>query len=683
MANSFPSTPRTANGKTDIEILPGARRSDSDEATFAQSDRPYTHKDSSSDEHAYAFYAEHGPPIDNFNNQKRLEDDYAHHNKLWWSRVRHYIRDPAAEFFGTFIMIVFGDGSVAQVLLSSSPNLDKANQNKGEYQSISWGWGIGVMLGVYVAGCAGGHLNPAVTFCNCLYRGFPWRKLPIYACAQVAGCFCGAAVIYGNYKSAINVYEGSPDRRTVPGYSETATAGVFCTYPQPFLEKKGQFFSEIIGSAVLIFVIFALKDDNNLGAGNMVPLALFFLIFGIGATLGWETGYAINLARDFGPRLFTYFVGYGHEVWSAGNYYFWIPMVAPFIGGTFGGFLYDVFVFTGKSPVNTPWLGLKRILRPDIAAVREEMLGKPKDADKSKSGREKVENLEFVCRTIENLLLNSSTDAGQSLNIGFLAKYFSQEDVNQEAFLCRSSLFERARPEASSGPLPRTENERQMSAKLHCLYGVPIECHGRTRSGWTYPHACSKVYDLRNYTDATLWGPFREDGSQRVDWERLEAIMVILGHNIQNFSNRAKGGVKPIWSNPFQGAYPKSFKNPLRKTDETSHVKEVSSSLEAQDPFGVTGTWFRVVCFLDYHELHAYNFSTPDPPPGVPRPALDTVEAIRLIIMNIRVTKVEPPGEDDHQSYPVVHFRGSSRSMHASWDPNANSTIRGASLCGV
>lgn len=129
---------------------------------------------------------------------------------------------------------------------------------------------------------------------NCLYRGFEWWKWPIYACAQVAGCFCGAAIIYGNYKSAIDAYEGV-GVRTVPGYSDTATAGVFNTYPQPFLTKTGQVFSEIIASAVLIFVIFAVKDERNLGAGNLVPLMLFFLIFGIGATLGWETGYAINL----------------------------------------------------------------------------------------------------------------------------------------------------------------------------------------------------------------------------------------------------------------------------------------------------------------------------------------------------------------------------------------------------
>lgn len=182
------------------------------------------------------------------------------------------------------------------------------------------------MLGVYVCGCSGGHLNPAITFVNCLYRKFPWRKWPIYACAQVAGCFCGAAVIYGNYKSAIDLYEGGPGIRTVPGYSDHSTAIVFCTYPAPFMTKTGMFFSEFIASSVLVFVIFALKDDANLGAGNLVPLGLFFLIFGIGATLGWETGYAINLARDFGPRLFTYFVGYGSNVWKAGGYYFWVRL---------------------------------------------------------------------------------------------------------------------------------------------------------------------------------------------------------------------------------------------------------------------------------------------------------------------------------------------------------------------
>ena len=99
------------------------------------------------------------------------------------------------------------------------------------------------------------------------------------------------------------------------------------------MTRAGMVFDEFLASAILMFVIFALKDDTNKGqfsaSGAWFPLGLFFLIFGIGACFGWQTGYAINLARDFGPRLMSYAVGYGHEVWSAGGYYFWIPMVIP------------------------------------------------------------------------------------------------------------------------------------------------------------------------------------------------------------------------------------------------------------------------------------------------------------------------------------------------------------------
>jgi len=259
---------------------------------------------------------------------------------LLWFKVREYCRDAFSEFFGTMILILFGDGVVAQVLLS--------HEQKGDYQSISWGWGydpssfwypsfkltvlffhsrLGVMLGVYASGASGGHINPAVTFANCVFRGFPWRKFPIYALAQTLGAMAGSAIVYGNYKSAINSYEGGPNIRTVPGYSTTATAGIFCTYPAEFMTKTGQFFSEFLASAILMFMVFALKDDGNLGAGPLVPLALFFVIFGIGACFGWETGYAINVARDFGPRLTSYMLGYGHEVWAAGNYYFWVCFI--------------------------------------------------------------------------------------------------------------------------------------------------------------------------------------------------------------------------------------------------------------------------------------------------------------------------------------------------------------------
>ncbi|KAH6894686.1 aquaporin-like protein [Thelonectria olida] len=274
--------------------------------------------------------------------------------QLAWSRARDYCMDFFSEFLGTMTLILFGDGVVAQVVLSRG--------TKGDYQSISWGWGIGVMFGVYVGGKSGGHLNPAVTLANCLYRGLPWRKFPVYFFGQLLGAMAGAAIVYANYKSAFDMYEGGPGIRTVG--LENSTAGVFCTYPAEFMTRTGMFFSEFVASTILQMVIFSMVDSQNIGAGPLLPICLFFLIFGIGACFGWETGYAINLARDFGPRLVSYMIGYGHEVWSAGGYYFWIPMVAPFFGTAFGGFLYDTFIYTGESPINTHMLGLPRLAKP-------------------------------------------------------------------------------------------------------------------------------------------------------------------------------------------------------------------------------------------------------------------------------------------------------------------------------
>jgi len=298
-------------------------------------------------------YAEHGAPVDHVGSYAIYPPAGA---ELRWSRIRDYFRDPFSEFFGTFILIMFGDGGVAQVVLSK--------YKEGDYQSISWAWGIGVMLGVYTSGVSGGHINPCVTLANCVFRKFPWRKFPAYMLAQTLGAMCGAAVVYAGYRDAIEEYEGGPGILTVPGYSDHATAGIFCTYPVSFMSTTGQFFNEVIASALLMFTIYACKDDNNIGAGKLMPLALFFIIFGIGACWGWETGYAINFARDFGPRLVSYFIGYGHNVWAAGNYYFWVPMVAPFCGCLLGGWLYDVFIFTGESAVNTPWMGLEQVIRP-------------------------------------------------------------------------------------------------------------------------------------------------------------------------------------------------------------------------------------------------------------------------------------------------------------------------------
>ncbi|MCJ1473819.1 hypothetical protein MMC13_002470 [Lambiella insularis] len=250
-------------------------------------------------------------------------------------------------------------------------------------------------------------------------------------------------------------------------------------------------------------------------------------------------------------------------------------------------------------------------------------------------------------------------------------RYHFASNANLGSLVCQSTMFQQALRECLS--YRTTSNDNQLSAKLHCLFGVPIDEPLDRKHLRAYPFACSKVYDLRNYTPDTLWGPFRDDGSECVDWEKVEAIMVVIGYNIRLFSERTNNHFKPIWTVPFEGAAPNSYQSlqPLRLQNEPK------PPVDLLDPYNITGTWMRVVCFLDYTEFYDYNFVSPDPPPGQPRPPLDTDEATRLIITKLKPTKAEAPGENDGPDLPVMHFSGTSHSTHAHWDPNANSKIRG------
>ncbi|KAK4103793.1 hypothetical protein N658DRAFT_467377 [Parathielavia hyrcaniae] len=254
----------------------------------------------------------------------------------------------------------------------------------------------------------------------------------------------------------------------------------------------------------------------------------------------------------------------------------------------------------------------------------------------------------------------------------------------------------------------RARAEDQMSAKLHCLYGwglglddglgdpggaaAAADGEARKRAVWAarqgggaYSLACSKVYDMREYTRGSRWGPFLEGDSGdgdgggdgvRVDWEKVEAIMMVLGTNI-----RAKGLERfPIflhfWGKPFAGTWAQSY-IPWSRDRELGRKKEVRE-LDREDPYGATGCWLRVVSFLDYHDFYHFNFPSVDGlPPDVPRPPLDEGQATRLILMRMRVKNVEPPGPGDHPDYPVTHFGGFSRALDGSWDDNADAVIRG------
>ncbi|KAJ6585236.1 aquaporin-like protein [Mycena capillaripes] len=253
-------------------------------------------------------------------------DDYAGDESITihpnaWSKYRLMMREYVAEFLGVCILIIFGTGVDCQVVLSTVTGV--ASSQKGSYLSISVGWGVGTAMGVWVSGgISGGHINPAVTIALATYRGFPWKKVPGYIAAQTLGGLVGAALVYANYYHAITIFEGGPDVRTL------ATASLFSTYALDYMTSVSCFFSEFLATAVLLIVVLAINDKKNCPPpAGLAPLVLFVLILGIGASLGMETAYAINPARDLGPRLLTSMVGYGKQVYTFRNQYWSIRAI--------------------------------------------------------------------------------------------------------------------------------------------------------------------------------------------------------------------------------------------------------------------------------------------------------------------------------------------------------------------
>src|SRR3954467_5772930 len=245
------------------------------------------------------------------------------------------VREMLAEFLGTFVLIVFGVGVVAQTVLSKGA--------AGSTLSINIAWGLAVTMACYVsAGVTGAHLNPAVTLALAVHRRFPWNKVAPYVGAQMGGAFIASAVVYVTYREALTAFDGGV--RQVLGAQ--GTAGIWATYPQPFLSTfPGGFVDQIVGTALLVGVILGITDSRNSPAPNgLAPVIVGLLVVLIGATFGFNAGYAINPARDFGPRLFTFLAGWGGEVFRAGNSWWWVPIVAPCIGGVLGGWAYDVCV---------------------------------------------------------------------------------------------------------------------------------------------------------------------------------------------------------------------------------------------------------------------------------------------------------------------------------------------------
>ncbi|KUF89515.1 Aquaporin-7 [Phytophthora nicotianae] len=277
-----------------------------EEASFVHSGDIFSLTDKSG--YQIPYYIKTGAAQDNVGHRRRMPRSYSTHSVLHETNRSHvyitgsarehipfvtksvHMRECLAEFLGTLVFLCFGIGVNNQVNLSDGAN--------GTWLSVNICWGIGVLIGVYVAeGISGAHLNTAVTFTHAVFGRLPWWKVPGYAAAQTMGAFCASALV------------------------------------------------ETLGTAVLLMAIYAITDERNRGAGPVgTPFAFAMLFMALGMALGMNTGYALNPARDFGPRLFTLLAGYGPKVFSANAHYFWVPLIGPLIGGVMGAGAYFFIV---------------------------------------------------------------------------------------------------------------------------------------------------------------------------------------------------------------------------------------------------------------------------------------------------------------------------------------------------
>jgi glycerol uptake facilitator protein len=283
-----------------------------------------------------------------------------------------------SEFLGTAIIILFGCGSVAMTVaaLNQSGRGKVALEASGDWLLITTGWGLGVALAVWVAGgVSGAHLNPAVTLAQALRRGFPWAKVPTYMAAQVLGAFAGAALVYLNYHDAIASLDDA--QKVVRGSKDSvATFSIFATFPAPYFDSAvGPMIDQILGTGLLVMLIFAVIDEFNAPVkSNLAPLAVGLIVVAIGVSFGANAGYAINPARDLGPRILAWIEGW-KEIAIPGdygnvNFYMWIPIAGPLIGGVLGAYLYDflirdVLIARGATP------------DPEVAEEAETALDEP------------------------------------------------------------------------------------------------------------------------------------------------------------------------------------------------------------------------------------------------------------------------------------------------------------------
>jgi MIP family channel proteins len=258
------------------------------------------------------------------------------------------VREFLAEVLGTFLLVVFGDGAIMQVVLGNGGTAGgQSSQFFGGFLNICLGYGLALMIGILVSGgVSGGHLNPAVTLAMAAIKKLKPIQIPIYMAGQYLGAFLGAAVLYGIYADAIHMVD--PDK--------LSTHTMFASYPNTFkISPNSSEFAapsvatlamdQMFATALLVVIILAVTDDKNMKViGSMVPLLIGLGLCAIHISFGLNAGCAINPARDLSPRIFTFMAGYGDKTFKAEEYFFWIPWLLPHLGGVIGALVYQFMV---------------------------------------------------------------------------------------------------------------------------------------------------------------------------------------------------------------------------------------------------------------------------------------------------------------------------------------------------
>ncbi|MCH5138609.1 MIP family channel protein [Clostridiaceae bacterium UIB06] len=242
-----------------------------------------------------------------------------------------------SELLGTFFFMFIGTGTVA-ALAAAGTNIT--------FWELSICWGLAITMAVFIFGVvSGAHLNPSVTIALAVWKGFDKKKIVPYIIAQTVGAFLAAALTYGLYGVFIANFENSKNivRASNAGW---ATAGIFTTFPKAGLSTFNAFMVELCITAVLVLVIFAVSDPRNEGCpkAGFPAVAIGLTVAFIGVSFGPLTGFAMNFARDFGPRLFCMLAGWGPSVLGPNGYGLIVPVFAPIIGGVVGGAIYEKLV---------------------------------------------------------------------------------------------------------------------------------------------------------------------------------------------------------------------------------------------------------------------------------------------------------------------------------------------------